>query len=271
MQGTAAIMNIEIFKKEDIAGLTKLQPEGWSDITKVYGNYLTKDFYIPMKVVTEGVISGIGTAIILGKTAWLAHIIVHPGFRKMGIGSFIVEKLLEDAYGSGCESVSLIATDLGHPVYKKSGFTDQTEYIYLSGERLTDTGKESENISGPTDMEAVFCLDKKASGENRLMMINGNFEICRTYRMNGKMTGYYLPDLGEGLIVADGIEAGIELLRLRSLCSEKVSLPVDNTEGISFLKKNGYKETGRTFRMIHGKEFLWHPEMIFNRIGGYLG
>lgn len=90
-------------------------------------------------------------------------------------------------------------------------------------------------------------------------------------KKNGKISGYYLPELGEGLIVADNREAGIELMKLKYSISNKGTLPVENREGIAFLKENGFVETRRAKRMILGKEFLWHPDKIYNRIAGNLG
>ncbi len=70
----------------------------------------------------------------MGNTAWLAHIIVDPEYRKRGIGSLIVCQLLDFLKNSGCETVSLIATELGYSVYKKAGFVEQTEYAFFERE-----------------------------------------------------------------------------------------------------------------------------------------
>ena len=56
----------------------------------------------------EGVINpgevkiiGIGTGIVFGNTAWIAHIIVNPEFRRRGIGRKIVIKLLNIIFSKG--------------------------------------------------------------------------------------------------------------------------------------------------------------------------
>ena len=102
-------------------------------------------------------------------------------------------------------------------------------------------------------------------------MLNDKLENSYVYQENGKLTGYYIPGLGEGLIIADNVEAGIELMKLRYSIINKGVLPIDNIEGIKFLKENGFLEIKRAKRMILGKEFSWQPGKVFNRIGGNLG
>lgn len=257
----------------DIPKLRDLQPEGWTDIIPVFEYYVRMPFCKPVKVMAEDKIAGIGTGISLVNTAWLAHIIVNPEFRKRGIGSFIADQLLNILKNSGCETVSLIATELGFPVYKKAGFTEQTEYVFFEREKPLNNYHSNENVFGLTNIttDDIIAFDKKVSGEDRSRLLIDKLENSYGYQKNGKITGYYLPGFGEGFIAADNMEAGIELMRLRYSLSNKGALPVENREGISFLKENGFTEKKRAKRMFLGKEFLWHPEKIYNRIAGNLG
>jgi len=85
------------------------------------------------------------------------------------------------------------------------------------------------------------------------------------------MLGYYFPQPGEGLIVADTIEAGIALMKFKYSNVDKAVLPADNFAGIDFLKKNGFVEKSRCFRMARGHGLAWYPDKIFSRIGGNFG
>jgi GNAT superfamily N-acetyltransferase len=226
-----------------------------------------------VKVIIKSRIVGIGSGISLGKTAWLAHIIVDPEFRKRGIGSFIVEQLLDSLKKSGCETVSLIATELGYPIYRKAGFVEQTEYVFFGREEPLKDYCRPENIVqlANTNIDDLLNLDKEISGEDRKRLLTDNLEGCHVYQSNGKNIGYYLPELGEGLIIADNMEAGIELMRFKYAASDKGVLPVENREGIAFFKENGFVETRKAKRMILGKAFPWRPSNIFSRIGGNFG
>ena len=90
---------------------------------------------MPVKISIENKIIGIGTGIVFGNTAWLAHIIVNPEFRRRGIGRKIVIELLNIIKNTGCETVSLIATELGCPIYEKAGFIEQTKYAFFEKEK----------------------------------------------------------------------------------------------------------------------------------------
>jgi len=114
-------------------------------------------------------------------------------------------------------------------------------------------------------------LDRSISGENRSTLLSEHVDDGFIYSRNGILEGYYLASLGEGLIVANTVEAGLELMKLRCSKSTKATLPKDNIAGIRFLTDNGFRETNTAHRMIKGKEFIFKPEMVFNRIFGYLG
>lgn len=266
-------MIVEPIIENDIHYLRELQPDGWPDIIPIFEHYLNIPFCKPIKVVIENKIVGIGTAILLNNSAWLAHIIVNPEFRRKGIGSLIVHHLLGNLKKIGFETISLIATDMGYPIYKKAGFKEQTEYVFFERKEPLKDYYRSKNVVQytNTNIEDIFFLDKIVTGEDRRILLNDKLENSYVYQKNGKLIGYYIPGLGEGLIIADNVEAGIELMRLRYSIINKGVLPIDNIEGIKFLKENGFLETKKAKRMILGKEFSWQPGKVFNRIGGNLG
>ncbi|MBL0009542.1 MAG: GNAT family N-acetyltransferase [Saprospiraceae bacterium] len=100
--------------------------------------YITSDFCFPIKVSIDHKIAGTGTAIIHHDVAWLAHIIVHPDFRNQGIGKLITESLVKMAHAKSCDTLYLLATELGEPVYRKIGFETETEYLFFKGEKPID-------------------------------------------------------------------------------------------------------------------------------------
>ena len=64
-----------------------------------------------------------------------------------------------------------------------------------------------------------------------------------------KLIGYYLLDLGDGILFADMVVAGID-----------------------FLKRNGFGEPGiESRRMVLGEDMVWIPQCHFSRIGGNFG
>ncbi|HBS58706.1 MAG TPA: hypothetical protein DEA44_05515 [Firmicutes bacterium] len=266
-------MKLKAMRGQDIEHFRHLQPEGWPDIAPEFEYYVNMPFCHPVKVVFKKRIVGIGAGISLGNTAWLAHIIVDKGFRRRGIGSFIVTQLLHHLTEAGCQTVSLIATELGYPVYKKAGFLAQTEYIFFARQAPCQSFPPSGNIVPLTagDFAAVFSLDKQVAGEERKRLLGAALDNGYVYKKNGEVLGYYLPALGEGPVVATDGEAGTALMALKYAAAPKGVLPAANREGMSFFKENGFGEIMRAVRMYRGREFPWQPQNIFSRIGGNLG
>ena len=86
-----------------------------------------------------------------------------------------------------------------------------------------------------------------------------------------EVLGYYAPEIGEGPIIAEKEEAGIELMKLKHTTIDKAVLPDENMAGKEFLKENGFKETSRMKRMILLQDIDWKSQNIFSRIGGNVG
>ena len=265
-------IRIETITINDIDSVKKLQPEGWGDIIPFIRFYTDSPFCFPVKFILDNEIAGTGTGIKLDNTAWLAHIIVSPNHRNKGIGLNIVKNLLKILKENKCGTVSLIATDLGYPVYKKAGFIEQTDYIVLERNGKTKNPVISKKIAGFTDeFEDVYSLDKLISGEERKLILKDKLGESYLYKEKNKVCGFYIPGLWEGLIIAENETSGTELMKLRMQNSNKFSLPINNSKGIKFLKENGFAETKRFKRMIYGNEFKWNPQNIYNRIAGNLG
>jgi hypothetical protein len=266
-------MILEPVRESDIKSLHELQPADWPDIVPTFKFYTSSSFCFPIKIRSDNIITGIGAGIKLGDTGWLAHIIVRAEQRNKGIGSAIVDYLVDRLKEVGCGSISLIATDLGYPVYKKFGFIDQTDYVFFGRNEPLKDKCLSENIVPYSSIfaEEIFSLDQTISGETRRELLSDKLDDSYVYRKNGKINGVYCPDLGEGLIVANDPDDGIELMKLRSSRMNKCVLPVDNKVAISFLTQNGFSEYRRAKRMISGKEFKWQADKMFNRIAGNVG
>lgn len=266
-------MLIENIFEEDIPFIQKLQPDGWSNIVPKFQFYIkNKSWCNPVKVKIDNQIVGVGCGIIFNKTGWLAHIIVDSNYRKQGIGTFIVNNLCNLLKVNGVETISLIATEYGYPVYEKIGFIKETEYAFFEKEDvlLQNISNNIKNYSECYEQE-IYDLDKIVSGEERYPLINLYLEKSMLYIKDDKVLGFYIPELDEGLIIANNVEAGIELMKLRYSKTNKGVLPVDNLEGIQFLKNNGFKEIKRAKRMVYGNLYLWDKKCLFNRIAGNFG
>ena len=269
-------MNIQPLNPADLNAANQLKPEGWGDILDSLTFYSHSPFCFPMKVMIEDRIAGIGTSIVHGNSAWLAHIIVHPDFRKQGIGHFITQTLVDRLHQQRIETIYLIATDLGEPVYRKLGFTTEAEYAFFKGVSLKSgrlNAPLSDSVFNYTVefKKQVLNLDREHSGEERLKLLEPHLENGLVYLNGSVAEGFYLRTLGEGMIIASTQEAGIDLLKLRFRTNEIAAFPVDNLSAVSFMQTHDFSSFKTAKRMRLGIKRKWNPEANFNRIGGNLG
>ena len=258
----------------DIDSIRQLQPEGWADITDAFKLYCSSGFCHPIKMTLNGAIVGVGNAIFFGHTAWLSHVIVDSNHRKQGVGNKIVDSLLTEIGARGIETSLLIATDLGEPVYVKAGFRKVSDYCFFKKESSIIDKQISDKIQ-PYRSEFyndVIQLDAYISGENRETLLTKYIDQSVVFISNKAIEGYYMPNLGEGLVFALTADAGRELMRLKYSTVDHAVIPVENQVGIEILRELGFCERNtKGKRMIFGRDINWRPEMVYGRIGGNMG
>ncbi len=267
-------MNFGTVTYQDLERIRHLQPEDWPDIIPHFDFYANSPFCYPIWAEVDGRIVGIGASIHFDNTAWVAHIIVDNHFRNRGVGYQVVCELLAVIKKASIETCSLVATALGHPVYKKAGFRVVSEYSFLTRATSWTVQPWSDKVFPfKEDYRAmIYAIDKEVSGENRERLLSCYVDGSMVYLDEGKVMGYYIPGLNEGMIVADTKEAGTALMKIKYSTTDKAVLPSDNLTGMNFLQQNGFMQTERKgVRMILGKDLHWQPSAVYSRIGGNLG
>ena len=264
-------MNISPLLASDLSQLPTIQPDGWSDIRKSFEFYLQHSFCNPVAVREGQEIIGVGSCIIHRSTTWLCHIIVHPEKRGVGIGKFITHQLIAIVEKvSTVKTILLLATKLGAPVYRKSGFEVESEYIFYKDGEIQ--GKDSDTaLCNDEQFDQVLALDRKISGEERSLLLSLHKHECLVKLVDGKVAGCYFPALGDGLIISQSPSVGLDLMRLRAQREARFIIPEQNTVAAKFLLQHGYRSFLTGTRMRLGKEIAWRPECLYNRIGGNLG
>lgn len=264
-------LNISTFSLKELPHLAHLQPEGWPPIQPHYKFYAESGFSFPIKCTIGNDIAGIGSVIFHKETAWLAHIIVDKKFRNQGVGTRITQQLIDIAKKRPCKSILLVATSLGEPVYKKLGFEKESEYIFYSGGMTDSYDNTGIQAYHPDFLQKILELDHILSGENREKLILPHVTQSYLITNNAELSGFYMPGLGEGLIAARNIEAGVALMKLKHRDGTQAIVPEKNHPANSFLINHGFSEFRRGIRMWLGEYVQWRPEMQFGRIGGNLG
>jgi len=270
-------ISFQKFKKEDLNSLLEITPEGWEGFSKVFTEHLGQNYFFPIKLNYDKKIVGVGELVLNGKIGWLGNIVVDKNYRNQGFGKKITERLIEMAKERNCDSIYLLATSLGKYVYQKLGFKENGEYPFYQSQLENVDFTKSKNIFRYSEkyQNQIFNLDKIASGEDRQKVITRYLQNSFVWKREGSenISGYFLPDLGNGLIIANSDEAGFDLIKKREqLGMNKIILPSESTTTIEFLEKRGYSicRDPATFMYI-GKTKNWNPKMIYCRIGGWIG
>ena len=120
----------------------------------------------------------------------------------------------------------------------------------------------------------IFELDKKAIGEDRSKVLAMHLAQSFVYKQphENEISGFFMPTLGDGVIICNNTIAGFEFLQKReALGKTRISLPEECTVIVDLLRKNKYTYFREATFMYLGKMKTWNPEMVYSRIGGYLG
>lgn len=67
---------------------------------------------------------------ITGKTGTILNVLTYPEYRRMGIATKLVYRIIDEAKQQGVSSIDLSATEDGKPLYEKLGFIE-SKYPYM--------------------------------------------------------------------------------------------------------------------------------------------
>jgi GNAT superfamily N-acetyltransferase len=266
---------IQPFTAADVARISHLQPDGWQSIKTFFQFYTEAGFCLPLKIEDNNRVVAVGSLILHTETAWLAHIIVEPGIRRKGYGLAITEELIASAEKVGRNIQLLIATDMGMPLYERFGFRHSCDYKFYHepAPGMVDIPSRVRSLE-PADFPEILSLDRRASGEDRGALLSRYSDrgwVCMDSQRR-RVCGYFLPDLGEGTIVAQDIEAGRDLMKLRlAKVGTAPVLPAGNHAANAFLRDVGIKFKSSAARLVRNGDDPFNQRMVFNRVGGHLG
>lgn len=155
----------------------------------------------------------------------------------------------------------------------KSGFELDMNYLFYKTDTPIKINPGFKHISEITknDYPEIFNLDFAVSGERREKLLTHALKTGLKYK-DKSLRGYYLPDFGTGLIIADSEVSGLELLKFRlSQDPSTICVPETNETAIGYLKSINYYQYFKTPRLFLNKNVKWLPENVYSRGCGYLG
>ncbi len=266
-------MKIRKIDKNEIKSAQELLPSSWdSNLEELFSRYGNDRIFHPLAAVKNDSLIGFGNAFVFGKTAWLGNINVDKEFRRQGIGTEITEQLIDYCFSNGATSINLIATGAGEPLYRKLGFVEDTLYLFYRGWYSGEIYGRIEQIE-ERDRCRILEINYQVTGEVKDSILHEYLPSGYKYLDDSnKIAGFYLPDYGNGLVLAMDDISGMELLKYKHHKKETVSvLSEENEAGVSFFEEMNFLKMNKSKRMYLGEYTSWLPQNTYSRGTTYTG
>jgi len=232
----------------------------------------------------DGMIAGTGVVTINGPVAWIGTIWVAPSARGRGLGRALTAAPMHEAEGAGCQTLVLVATDAGLPLYERLGFSVQTWYRTMEAPGLARTPEDSDRsvvrAFRPDDLDAMAELDRAATGEDRRHLLDAFAGPGTTKVVTSgadRPTGFVIrAPWGGGATIAPRADHAVAILRARRLAAGpqrtvRAGILLENEAGAALLVADGWTEAWRAPRLVRGEPLDWQPDHIWGQFNHALG
>jgi len=274
--------------RNDIPGGMRLSAlAGWNQTEADWELFLAANAEGCFVAVHNGQPVGtVATITYAGWLAWIGLVLVDPQFRKMGIGSLLMDAALD--YLKDCPSIKLDASAAGKRLYDTMSFVDEYELQRLThGSVPVLPHTLSADIFQLTEAtcERILELDRKVFGVDRRNVINALLknapESAFYLERKGRVCGYCLGRSGSkfhqiGPVIAENAEDAKALMQtaLRKFVGRPVLLDVPSAqpELLAWLESQGFvsqRTFARMFRNGNGSPGI--PAQYFAIAGPELG
>jgi GNAT superfamily N-acetyltransferase len=242
---------------------------GWNQTPQDWQRFLTLSPEGCFLAECDGSKAGTATTLIYGgEVGWIGMVLVHPDFRRRGIGTALLTHCIEYLRSKAIRSIKLDATPAGREVYLRLGFKDEWALSRWSGvaagSATTPTSRVREFAA--SDMPEMERLDVASFGIDRRELLQAlTIDPVLTLAVedeNGVLAGYGLARQGSrriylGPMAAYSPKAGITLVRamMDRLHPTEVywDIPDGNRAATALAAKLGFRVERALTRMVLGE------------------
>ena len=252
-------MNLRTLTFNDIGfALAQINREGWVASRAVFASIVEHDPAGGLIAEEHGRPVALLTTANFGPTGWIGHLIVLPDYRKIGLGSRMMQKAMEHLQRHGVKTIRLEADPPGMGIYQRLGFMEEYESLRF---RLTRSTQPSPAAPlQPKDLADVLAFDMKITGEDRgryLQILYKNSQQALVMRRDNRLTGYLLAmptsdGVNLGPFLAEDRESAAALVDAAPGGATTIGLPALNQAGIALLQELGFEQRPANIRMYLG-------------------
>jgi ribosomal protein S18 acetylase RimI-like enzyme len=125
--GMSAPLLVRAMRPSDVAFADSLRAlAGWNQTVADWRRFLAMQPDGCFLAEWDGASAGTATTVIYGSDlAWIGMVLVHPDYRRRGIGRALLLKCIEHLQAQQVRCIKLDATPEGRPVYERLGFKDE--------------------------------------------------------------------------------------------------------------------------------------------------
>lgn len=203
----------------------------------------------------------------------IAKMIVAPNAQRQGVGAAILDALLAEAEQRSIDTLGLVATPLGQPLYASRGFSVTAEVAVFIGTAVLDRPTELTQLL--PEIEAAIALERQFIACSRAAMLRGRFReasATAVYRASeGTARGFALatakgPYALVGPVIAENEEVARALVRAifaSHAGAVRIDVPTEQTAFRAWIASLGLPEKGVRPEMARGGKLPWQVPQRF--------
>jgi ribosomal protein S18 acetylase RimI-like enzyme len=164
------MISIRNFKIADLAFADSLRKiEGWNQTSDDWFPFIALEPNGCFLAEWNGLRAGTITTIRYGENlAWIGMALVHPDFRRRGIGRSLLERAIEYLRANKVKCIKLDATPVGKQLYDSLGFIEEGSLTRWAKDGADFVCSQTENL----DIQRISFLDEQSIGANRYALLS---------------------------------------------------------------------------------------------------
>jgi ribosomal protein S18 acetylase RimI-like enzyme len=286
----SAMLRLRCLTQNDLPFADSLRArEGWNQTIHDWERFLAMEPAGCFLAEWQGVPAGTATTVVYGaELAWIGMVLVHPDFRRNGIGRALLRRCIEYLRGRGVRCIKLDATPAGRAVYEGLGFQEEWALTRWECNRRPErAAPSSEGIRDwhETDLSAVDQFDAGAFGISRRTLLQALKAKCLRALVveseRGVIAGHGCLREGSralylGPVVADSTDRALRLIgTLLQNHGDRTlfwDIPDRHRALALWAEENGFKVKRSLTRMFLGENIApGSPEKVFAIAGPEIG